>query len=240
MAKQPWKPWHKVVTLRDDLKTGELAMHMFAADLYEVAMQGRKRPVYEQPDQFFALTYPTYNLRKLARDVMLRLAGENDKAVRQLELTYGGGKTHTLITLFHLTRDPAGLPDLPAIREFRETIDHELPQSRVISMCFDQMDTEKGIKIRGPNGETRWLKYPWSSLAYQTARDEGLITLSASSKPEERASPPAEPLLIDVLSAPAQDGLSTLVLIDEVLMYAGRWLPSIAGGTAAWSTSSSN
>ena len=90
MSKTPWKPWHRVVTLRDDLKTGELAMNMFAADLYEVAMQGGKRPVYEQPDQFFALTYPTYNLRKLARDVMLRLAGENDKAVRQLELTYGG------------------------------------------------------------------------------------------------------------------------------------------------------
>lgn len=230
MAKQTWKPWHKVVTLRDDLKTGELAMHMFAADLYEVAMQGGKRPVYEQPDPFFALTYPTYNLRKLSRDVMLRLAGENDKAVRQLELTYGGGKTHTLITLFHLTRDPANLPDLPAIREFRETIDHELPQSRVISMCFDKMDVEKGIEVRAPDGQTRWLKYPWSWLAYQAAGDQGLITLSASGKPDERTSPPAEPLLMEVLSAPAREGLSTLVLVDEVLMYA-RQMVSLHG---AW------
>ena len=39
MAKNPWKSWHEVVTLRDDLKSGERAPHMFAADLYEVLMQ---------------------------------------------------------------------------------------------------------------------------------------------------------------------------------------------------------
>jgi hypothetical protein len=41
---------------------------MFAADLYEVLMQSGKRPVYEDPEQFFALTFPTYNLRQLVRD----------------------------------------------------------------------------------------------------------------------------------------------------------------------------
>jgi hypothetical protein len=33
MAKNPWKSWHEVVALRDDLKSGELPLHMFAADL---------------------------------------------------------------------------------------------------------------------------------------------------------------------------------------------------------------
>ena len=102
MPKLPWTPWHEVVRLREDLRSGELPLHMFAADLYEVLMQSGKRPVYEDPEQFFALTFPTYNLRQLVRDVVLRVAGRNDKAVRQLELTYGGGKTHTLITLLHL------------------------------------------------------------------------------------------------------------------------------------------
>lgn len=57
-------------------------------------MQTGQRPVYEKPEKFFALTYPTYNLRDFVREVALRLAGKNDKAVRQLALTYGGGKTH--------------------------------------------------------------------------------------------------------------------------------------------------
>ena len=46
MAKLAWKPWHKVVELREDLKTGELPIHIFAADLYEVVMQRKERPVY--------------------------------------------------------------------------------------------------------------------------------------------------------------------------------------------------
>ena len=77
-------------------------------------MMDRGTTVYRDPAEFFALTYPTYNLRELAKDVVLRLAGKNDKTIRQLELTYGGGKTHTLITL--LAPGPAtraGYPTCP-------------------------------------------------------------------------------------------------------------------------------
>lgn len=62
----------------------ELPLHMFAADLYEVLMQRSKRPIYEDPEQFFSLTFPTYTLRQLVWDVVLRVTGKNDKAVRQL------------------------------------------------------------------------------------------------------------------------------------------------------------
>lgn len=79
MPKQPWKPWHEVVALRDERRTGELTLQMFAADLYEVLMQRGKQPIYEDPAKFFALTFPTYNLRQLVRDVMRRVAGKNDK-----------------------------------------------------------------------------------------------------------------------------------------------------------------
>ncbi len=89
MTKLSWTPWHKVVTLRDGLRSGELSLSIFAADLYDVAMQQGRRPVYEDPAQFFALTYPTYNLRELARDVVLRLAGRSGRAIRQLELPDG-------------------------------------------------------------------------------------------------------------------------------------------------------
>ena len=147
---------------------------MFAADLYEVLMQGGKRPLYENPENFFALTFPTHNLRNLVRDVALRLAGKNDKAVRQLELTYGGGKTHTLITLRHLVHDPDNLPDMPAVHEFTQAIGQTPPKCRVAGLCFDKLDVEKGMDVRDPNGNVRLLKHPWSVLAYQVAGDEGL------------------------------------------------------------------
>src|SRR5262245_8519929 len=130
MRKLPWTPWHQVVTLREDLKSGEQSLSKFAADLYEVVID-EGRTVYRVPVEFFALTYPTFNLRELAKDVALRLAGRSDKAIRQLALTYGGGKTHTLITLFHLVNKPEALPDMPAVHEFAQHIGIRLPRARV-------------------------------------------------------------------------------------------------------------
>jgi hypothetical protein len=220
MAKLPWKPWHEVVQLRDDLKTGDLSLQMFAADLYEVLMQRGKQPVYEKPESFFSLTFPTHNLRNLARDVALRLANKNDKAVRQLELTYGGGKTHTLITLYHLANDPDNLPDLPAVHEFKEAIGQKPPRARVAGLCFDKLDVEKRMDVRSPAGKTRRLKHPWSVLAYQIAGDDGLKILHAENKAEERTSAPAENTLVELLELPGKERMGVLILMDEVLMYA--------------------
>jgi hypothetical protein len=223
MNNLPWSPWHRVISLRPDLKSGELSLNIFAADLYDVAMKRGLRPVYEEPAEFFALTYPTYNLRELAREVVLRLADKNDKAVRQLALTYGGGKTHTLITLFHLVNDPTRLPrELPAVQEFLSEINIPLPRARIAALTFDKLDVEKGMEVRSPSGQKRWLRQPWSILAYQLAGDEGLKSLNAEGQAEERVSPPAENLLETLFALPIKEGLSVLILMDEVLMFARR------------------
>ena len=217
--KPSWKPWHQVVQLRDDLKTGQLSLAVFAADLYDVVVQKGQRPVYEHPAEFFALTYPTYNLRELVKDVVLRLAGQSDKAYRKLSVNYGGGKTHTLITLKHLVHDPDALPDLPAVREFEAHIGFKAPKARVAALCFDKIDLEKGVETLGPDGTSRMLKHPWSILAFQLAGVDGLRLIHADGKDEERDTPPAEPLVADLLLKPQESDLSTLILLDEVLMY---------------------
>jgi hypothetical protein len=223
MSKLDWKPWHDVVQVRDDLKQGgDLPLAMFAADLYAVKI-GDARPLYQEAEQFFAFTYPTLPLRELVGDVMRRLAGKNDKAVRQLALTYGGGKTHTLITLYHLANQPRNLPEnLPAVDEFRGAAKMEWPQARIAVLPFDYIDTEKGLETVGPDGTRRRLKQIWSVLAYQLAGSEGLRLLHADDLDEERGenSPPSEEVLSALLRYPARHGLATLILIDEVLMFA--------------------
>ncbi|MDE0506372.1 MAG: DUF499 domain-containing protein, partial [Candidatus Poribacteria bacterium] len=214
-----WKPWHKVVQLRDDLRTGELSLAVFAADLYDVVMQKGKRSVYEDPAEFFTLTYPTYNLRELVKDVVLRLARQSDKAYRTLSVNYGGGKTHTLITLKHLVENPGALPKLHSIKEFEEYIGRKPPTTRCAALCFDKIDLEKGVETRGPDGSVATLKRPWSILAYQIAGDEGLRFIHGDGNDFERDSPPAEPVLSELLSKPQREDLATLVLLDEVLMY---------------------
>lgn len=224
-------PWREVVRLKEELKTGELTLAQFAADLHEVAQEAGTRPVYEDPAKFFALTFPTHALRELVKDVAHRLAGQSDKAVRQLELTYGGGKTHTLITLHHLFRDPAALPDLPAVRDFQEAVGREIPRAFVASLCFDKIDVERGIEdVLGPGGERRTLRHPWSVLAFQLAGNDGLRGIHGEGQAEERDTPPAEPLLAKLIARPQAEGRATLVLVDEVLMYARQK----AGMSATW------
>ena len=213
------KPWHEVVELREDLKSGDLSLAVFAADLYDVIMQKGRRPVYEDPEQFFSFSFPTLNLRELVKDVCLRLAGRTDRAYRKLSVNYGGGKTHSLITLWHLVREGVSLPDLPAIREFEAHSGLKPPQARVAALCFDKIDLEVGVETVAPDGTIRMLKHPWSVLAFQLAGDEGLKMIHANGLDEERETPPAEPLMVDLLSKPHEDGLATLVLLDEVLLY---------------------
>ena len=220
MAQRPApKPWHEVVKLREDVRTGELSLAVFAADLYDVVMQKGQRPVYEDPALFFALTYPTYNLRELVKAVCLRLDGKSDKAYRKLSINYGGGKTHTLIALRHLVHDPVALAGLPAVQEFEAHIGSRPPRARVAALCFDKIDVEAGVETPGPGGTVRMLKHPWSILAYQLAGVDGLRLIHAEGRDEERGTPPAEPLMAALLSKPQEEGLSTLVLLDEVLMY---------------------
>ncbi|MEI6149812.1 MAG: DUF499 domain-containing protein, partial [bacterium] len=134
---------------------------------------------------------------------------------------YGGGKTHTLITLRHLVVDPKKLPDLPAVKEFVQEIGQEPPQCRIAGVCFDKLDVEKGMEVSPPDGKKiRTLKHPWSVLAYQLAGDAGLKLLHADGKAEERETAPAENLLRELLEIPEKEGLGTLILLDEVLMFA--------------------
>ncbi|MBP7559877.1 MAG: ATP-binding protein [Armatimonadetes bacterium] len=211
--------WHKVCALREDLRTGELALADFAADLYDVKM-GQGKALYREPREFFALTYPTYNLRELVKDVLQRLAGTGSQPVVQLEQTYGGGKTHTLITLLHLVTDPDHLPDLPAVHEFLSHAQlDQAPRAAVAVLPFDKLDPERGMEVSAPDGSRRWFTTPWCALAYQIAGDAGIRVLQGDDT-DERQTPPFENLLDELVAIPGREGLGLLILVDEVLMYA--------------------
>ncbi|RDE49302.1 MAG: DUF499 domain-containing protein [Candidatus Accumulibacter meliphilus] len=218
MAKTTTKPWHQVVQLRDDITNQELSQKQFAADLYDVVMD-RNPGVYHDAKEFFALTYPTVKLRDLARDVTHRLSGKSEKAVRQLHMTFGGGKTHSLITLVHLVRDPATLPDIPAVQQFRAhcALEGGLPKAHVASVVFDRLDAEKGMEVTAPDGSMATIKMPWSAIAWQLAGPAGMKLLKDDGT--ERTTPPATGVMEDLLKLARKDGAGVLILFDEVLWF---------------------
>ena len=109
--------WHENCILRDDVRQGTLELTEFAADLYAVRT-GDAPNVYRIPDLFFDRTYATDNLKKLVRDVLLRLSGQGGIPVVNVQVAYGGGKTHALIALLHLAEQGTELQTHPTVREF--------------------------------------------------------------------------------------------------------------------------
>src|ERR671918_767434 len=97
-------PWKKACTLREEIRKRELKQEDFAVDLSLIV----NRPAsggtfYCDPDQFFAITYATENLRRFCTGVLRRLAGLADGiSLVNIAQTFGGGKTHALAILYYL------------------------------------------------------------------------------------------------------------------------------------------
>lgn len=208
--------WHEHCILRDDVRQGTLELAEFAADLYAVRM-GNAPNVYQVPNFFFERTYPTYNLKTLARDVLRRLAGQGGNPVITLQVAYGGGKTHALITLLHLAEQGTKFQTHTTVQGFMEFSGlNTLPRARVAILPFDKFDVKNGLLVVSPNGKERQVKTPWGALAYQLAGDEGLARVAEH---EADYINPAEQTLVDLLKIPQTEGMSTLILLDEALMY---------------------
>ena len=105
------KPWREVVTPHRDVASGQYQQAEFAADLHQV-WRDEAEDEYGKPEEFFRRTFLTEGLRDLLLNATRRLRGEGGDPVVQLQTNFGGGKTHSLIALYHLAAgyEPATLP----------------------------------------------------------------------------------------------------------------------------------
>ena len=208
--------WHEHCILRDDVRQGTLELAEFAADLYAVRT-GDAPNVYRLPNLFFDRTYPTHKLKTLVRNVLRRLSGKDGNPILTLQVAYGGGKTHSLITLLHLAEHGTDFQTHSTVQEFMGFSGLEtIPQTRVAILPFDKFDVKKGLSVVGPGGQRKQMQTPWGALAYQLAGDEGLALVAEH---EADYIDPGEQTLTDLLKMPQNEGLSTLILLDETLMY---------------------
>src|SRR6266566_2382225 len=104
------KPWREVVTPHKDVASGRYQQAEFAADLWQVHL-GEGTDEYRKPVEFFRRTYLTESLRRLLVGAVQRLNGAGGDPVVQLQTNFGGGKTHSMLALYHLFSgaNPGGL-----------------------------------------------------------------------------------------------------------------------------------
>lgn len=96
--------FHTIAIPHDDILQGKLTMDVFAADLWEV-FKGRGVEEYRNPDLFFQKTYETEGLKTLLDVIEKRLKGKGGDPILQIQTPFGGGKTHTLIAMYHKAQE---------------------------------------------------------------------------------------------------------------------------------------
>ena len=101
VAADALKPWREVATPHGDVASGQYQQAEFAADLWQVH-KGEGADEYRDAHEFFRRTYLTENLKRLLVGAVRRMAGQGGDPVVQLQTNFGGGKTHSMLALYHL------------------------------------------------------------------------------------------------------------------------------------------
>src|SRR5947199_7768953 len=141
------EPWYKVATPRREVREGR----SFNPDEFAIALEqvvaGTAPEDYRVPAQFFARTCFTRALREHTGMVLRRLAGKTDNTAPVLTLItqFGGGKTHTLTTLYHLARNGAASVGYQGVAEvLREAGIPTVPNARVAVFVGNAWDPREG------------------------------------------------------------------------------------------------
>jgi hypothetical protein len=198
--------WYKVATPRKEVREGR----SFNPDEFAIALEqvvAKRGPEdYREPAQFFARTCFTRALREHAGMVLRRLSGRTDNTSPVLALItqFGGGKTHTLTTLFHLANSGEAAAGYDGVANLlREAGVSSVPKAKVAVFVGNAWDPQ-------PGRET-----PWIDIARQLAGDKGVAALGAAA----RTTPPGTDSIASVFEAA---GAPVLLLFDEVLNYLNR------------------
>jgi hypothetical protein len=141
---------------RPDVLAGGMSDNQFAAQLDKVVRDPSGYDVYSDAGRFFDLTYPTSGLKQLLAKTFGRLAGvtgdDGDHGVLRAETSFGGGKTHSLMAVYHLTKGarPANIDDF-----LDASLLPEGPVS-VAAVVGDALDPVNGLTTNGLTSRTLW------------------------------------------------------------------------------------
>ncbi len=200
------EPWYKVATPRKEVREGR----SFNPDEFAIALEqvvaGTAPDDYRDPAKFFARTCFTRALREHAGMVLRRLAGKTENAAPVLTLItqFGGGKTHTLTALYHLTHNGGKAASYEGVRDLLQGAGiSTVPQAKVGVFVGNAWDPREGRET------------PWIDIARQLAGDKGVTTLGTAAK----TTPPGTETIGRLFDAA---GGTVLLLFDEVLNFLNR------------------
>lgn len=195
-----------MVTPHADVASGRYQQAEFAADLWQVHI-GQGTAEYNDPKEFFRRTYLTESLKRLLVGAVRRVSGQGGDPVVQLQTNFGGGKTHSMLALYHLC---SGTPvaDLAGA-------DAVMADAGAKSLTKVNRVVLVGNKISPGNPATKSdgtvVHTLWGELAWQLG---GKKAFNRIAKDDEKATSPG-----DVLRELFVEYGPCLILIDEWVAY---------------------
>lgn len=215
------KPWREVIVPHTDVLNGTFQQSEFAADLTAVRT-GRATPEYGDAKLFYERTYITEGMGKLLTQVAQRLNGKGGEPVIQLQTSFGGGKTHTMLAVYHLANRQCALGDLygiPALLDHAGVMD--VPAAKVA--VLDGTAHAPGQPWKHGKQAIRTL---WGEMAWQLGGAEGFALVQEA---DANGTSPGKDVLCTLLTQCAP----CVVLLDELVVYIRQFVESqaLSGGT---------
>jgi predicted AAA+ superfamily ATPase len=201
------KPWREVVTPHADVASGRYQQAEFAADLWQVHL-GEGSDEYRKPQEFFRRTYLTESLKRLLVGGVQRMSGKGGDPVVQLQTNFGGGKTHSMLALYHLFSgaNPADLAGIDAV--LADAGVRALPKAKRVVLVGNKI-SPGNPSLKEDGTEVRTL---WGELAWQLGGKKAFNRVKAD---DQKATNPG-----DTLRELFKEYGPCLILIDEWVAYA--------------------
>lgn len=217
------KPWTEIAIPHEDVLKGTFQQAEFAADLSRVH-DGSAPAEYCDPVLFFQRTFITEGMRLLLDSVLKRLTGKGGDPVIQLQTAFGGGKTHTMLAVYHLAKGQAPASELQGVSPILDVAGiTDLPKARIAVLDgVYQLDLASKPKDHGPVT----VHTLWGELAWQLAGEEGYALVRHA---DQTGTAPGKPALEALLHKAAP----CVILIDELVRYMSQFEEgkSLSGGT---------
>ena len=199
--------WRSVMTPHPDVTGGEYSQAEWAVNLASVVFEKKGRPEYTEPVEFFSRTYLTDGLKNLLAEILKRVTNGNGEPVIQLKTAFGGGKTHSLLALYHLFGGKVTAENSPVVREVLKAANiATLPKVHTAVFVGTWSNPLKSTL--------------WGELAAQLAHSTGKPELyeMIRENDEQKTSPG-----VQLLQKIFDEAGACLILIDEIVAY-GRKL----------------
>ena len=215
------KPWREVAVPHEDVLKGTFQQAEFAADLSRVH-EGTATAEYQNPTLFFQRTFITEGMRLLLDSVVKRLSGKGGDPVIQLQTAFGGGKTHTMLAVYHLAKGDALASDLPGVPAILDAAGvTELPRARIAVLDGIKSSPNQPVVRDGQAISTLW-----GDLAWQLGRAEGYALVADA---DASGTSPGKAVLETLFKSYAP----CVILIDELVAYVRQFEEgkALTGGT---------